>query len=268
MDSGIPEYPIMLSVYGIPMFATSIWSTRKLNHVASVLAELLDQNEDGCADDQLILSSIIETRLLDMPVAVLLPTSEDDTDNGVRILENNGYFVATVVAENEAIPECSGMNFTYDCCDASLEELFHLITSIGASDAYPSIFQTEWFVRTYITDAMDLARGGHFRKVPTRYPSTAWYTYYDETCDYFCQGVEYTWWGYCAFSGVCEGRSGSAEYESEFKYLTQDRLLKGDSLLSELFLSSGNLYTIPTQPVDGIYKGCKTCPDGPDHGGI
>ena len=71
---------------------------------------------------------------------------------------------------------------------------------------------------------------------------------------------------------VCEGRSGSPQYESEFKFMTKDKLIKGDPLLSDLFLLNGeviwnNKYKIPTNPVDGVYHGCAPCPDGPDHGG-
>ena len=207
---------------------------------APVLAKLHDQDEVGCADDQLVLKEIIETRLNESQVAVLMTTSEDGTEEGIRLLLEAGYYVATVIVEDEAIPECSGLNFTYDCSDASIEELFYLITNIGVSAVYPDIFQPWYFGGgTYITEAMDIARGGRFRKVPIHYPFSAWYTYYDETCYYWCQGVEYTWWGYCAFSGVCEGRSGSPQYESEFKFMTKAKLIKGDPLLSDLFLLNG-----------------------------
>ena len=46
---------------------------------APVLAKLHDQDEVGCADDQLVLKEIIETRLNESQVAVLMTTSEDGT---------------------------------------------------------------------------------------------------------------------------------------------------------------------------------------------
>ena len=267
-DSGIPEYPFKMSVFGIPMFASSAWSEEKLNHVSSILAELLDQDEDGCADDQSVLKEITTYENGGLSASALLPTLQDDVDSETeRIMRKAGYFIATVEAEDETIPECSGLNFTATCCDASIEELFHLVTSLGHSNTYPNIFGFDWDTSSNMTDAVDLARGGRFLEVPNKYPSSAWYTYYDKTCEYTCQGVEYLWWGYCAYSGVCEGRSGAERYESEFRYLTKSEFEAGDVMLSKIFQDSGELYTLPTNPVDGRYYGSKTCPDGPDHGG-
>ena len=268
-ESGISEYPFKLSVYGIPMFATSDWSKEKLNHVASVLAELLDQDEDGCADDPLVLNEILLRKNGNLNVAVLLPTRFDDVaiEDAEIALRDAGYFIGTLEAEDETRPDCTGLNFTQTCCDASIEELFHLVTSFGHGYAYPSIFRTGWCQRSEVNAAMDVARGGRFRKIPVRYPSSAWYTYYDETCEYDCQGTEYIWWGYCAFSGVCEGRSGAPFYEDEFRYLTKSEFENGDLKLSKLFQDSGSTYILPTMHVDGKYHGCEVCPNGPNHGG-
>jgi len=267
-ESGIPEYPFKMSVFGIPMFASPAWSEEKLSHVSSILAELLDQDEDGCADDQSVLKEITTYKEEGLSASALLPTLQDDVDfKTERIMRKAGYFIAIVEAEDETIPECSGLNFTATCCDASIEELFHLVTAVGHTNAYPNIFGFDWDTRSDMTDAVDLARGGRFHDVPNKYPNSAWYTYYDKTCEYTCQGVEYLWWGYCAYSGVCEGRSGAEDYESEFRYLTKSQFEAGDVKLSKLFQDSGELYTLPTNPVDGKYYGCKTCPDGPDHGG-
>ena len=266
-DSGIPEYPVKMMVFGIPMFATSQWSTHKLNHVSSVLAELLDQDEDGCADDQLVLKEITRVDTDVGQLVYLLPTNEQDAESGNSIMEQAGYVAAQAQWEDETIPECSGLNFTGECSDASIEELFHLITGRGHLNAYPSIFGDSWTRNSTLTEAMDVARGGRFQDIPTRYPDSAWYTYYDKTCEYGCQAIEYIWWGYCAFSGVCNGRSGTSHFEDEFKYLTKAQFVEKDSKLSKLFLESGTSYTLPTKYVDGIYHGCKTCSDGPNHGG-
>ena len=48
---------------------------------------------------------------------------------------------------------------------------------------------------------MDEARGGHFEEVPEKYPDEAWYTYYDETCDYECQITEYIFWALTSILG-------------------------------------------------------------------
>jgi len=281
LDSGIPEFPFKVLVYGIPMFATSRWSEEKLNHVASVLAELLDQNEDGCADDGYVLQSILQARFeVDLGQSAVLLTntlSDHEFDIGREIIEKAGFYVAVLLAEKETILECTGLNFNHTCSDASIEELFHLISDVGLVLVYPSIFRTQSIIRSSnLTRAMDIARGGHFRRIPSHYPANAWYTYYDEECDYWCQGTEYTWWGYCAYSGICEGRSGAPYYENEFRFLTKSEFVTGDVLLSDLFKNSGDFdhpydleqYVIPTMPVDGKYYGCKICTNGgPNHGG-
>ena len=69
-----------------------------------------------------------------------------------------GYFIAVVEGEDETKPECSGLNFTHTCSDASIEELFHLVTGFGHANAYPSIFLPSWEKSSTLTEAMDVAR--------------------------------------------------------------------------------------------------------------
>ena len=73
--------------------------------------------------------------------------------------------------------------------DAALEEVWHVISHMGYAHAYPSIFGEE--APTQLTEAMDLARGGHFINIPHPYPLQAWYTYDDRTCEYECMTGEY-----------------------------------------------------------------------------
>ena len=251
------------------MFASSKWSKKKLNHAASVLAELLDQDEDGCADDQKVLKQL---NLVDASqgidkVVVLLPTKEDDAESGNEIMANAGYSVGQVLAENETKPKCSGLKFTAECSDASIEELFHLVTGRGHKDVYPKIFGASWSKKSTLSKAMDVARGGRYNGAPKKYPKSAWYTYDDNTCKYGCQAIEYIWWGYCAFSGTCKGRSGSSSFEKEWRYMTKSKLVEKDAKLAALFQNSGKKYKLPTKPVDGKYHGCNTCSSGTNHGG-
>ena len=48
---------------------------------------------------------------------------------------------------------------------------------------------------------MDKARGGQFTEIPNQYPSSAWYTYDDETCDYKCMSTEYIYWALTSILG-------------------------------------------------------------------
>merc|ERR1712226_1121676 len=61
---GVKGYPGMVEVFGIPIIAGSKFvdkiGSQKLNHVASVMAELLDQDGDGCADDPNVLRNLLK----------------------------------------------------------------------------------------------------------------------------------------------------------------------------------------------------------------
>ena len=83
--------------------------------------------------------------------------------------------------------------------DATYEEILHLITSAGYANAYPDVFGDK--SDTAIAKAMDKARGGHFRRVPRKYPNGAWFTNDDRTYDYACQITEYVYWGLTSILG-------------------------------------------------------------------
>jgi len=51
---------------------------------------------------------------------------------------------------------------------------------------------------------MDIARGGHFKKIPHKYPEIAWYTYDDRTCKYDCMATEYIYWELPSMLGAQE----------------------------------------------------------------
>ena len=73
---------------------------------------------------------------------------------------------------------------------------------------------------------MDVARGGKFTSIPSSYPSTAWYTYNDSTCNYECQATEYIYWGVTAWVGALVGRGDGIK--NEWKFETKAKLEAGD----------------------------------------
>ncbi|PIE28442.1 hypothetical protein CSA57_13665 [candidate division KSB3 bacterium] len=101
--------------------------------------------------------------------------------------------------------------------DAALEEVWHIITHAGYAKAYPSIFGEN--TGSALADAMDRARGGQFMEIPDQYPSGAWYTYNDQTCDYSCMVAEYFYWAMSSMLGAQENRL--SEIEQEWKLNTK-----------------------------------------------
>mmetsp|Transcript_22433 Transcript_22433/g.44794 ORF Transcript_22433/g.44794 Transcript_22433/m.44794 type:complete len:98 (-) Transcript_22433:18-311(-) len=50
--SSFPALTQYIEIWGIPILSTSGASESKLKHVAGVLAQFLDNDEDGCPDDR------------------------------------------------------------------------------------------------------------------------------------------------------------------------------------------------------------------------
>ena len=150
----------MTEVFGIPIIAGSKFKkSGKLNHVASVMAELLDQDGDGCADDPNVLRNIL-TKSKGLRKSVVLPNGEV-TKAGMVVLkkiQKMGYYPGQNLRFGEIKPKCSGLHQTAKCIDASIEEMVHFITKFGHSIAYPKIFGTNWQAPSTLTKAMDIAR--------------------------------------------------------------------------------------------------------------
>ena len=77
----------MVKVFGIPLLTTEKFANateggrNKLQHVASILAELLDNDNDGCADDPNVLAKLLKP-LDKSKKTFLLPNKEDDDFEG------------------------------------------------------------------------------------------------------------------------------------------------------------------------------------------
>ena len=147
-------------------------------------------------------------------------------------LATAGFFTNAPLYNEELLPSCSGPAATSSCADATLEEVWHVVTGVGYVKAFPSTFAIESTSNSKLTQAMDVARGGKFTSIPSSYPSTAWYTYDDSTCDYQCQAIEYIYWGVCSWVGALVGRGD--EIKKEWKFETRAKLEAGDLLMTAL----------------------------------
>ena len=155
----------MTEVFGIPIIATSNFKKEgKLNHVASIMAELLDQDSDGCVDDPNVLRNILiksipegsKSKIKALP-ALVLP-NESVTNAASKAMKEKGFIYGQDLNIGEVIPKCSGLHSTPNCVDASIEEEFHFITTFGYKSAYGKIFGTDWKSPSNLTKAMDIAR--------------------------------------------------------------------------------------------------------------
>ena len=61
-DDGFSSFNRQVVVFGIDIYAVSLVEDKKLLHAANVMAQYLDNDEDGIVDDQLVLDKMLENR--------------------------------------------------------------------------------------------------------------------------------------------------------------------------------------------------------------
>ena len=201
-----------------------------------MLAAWLDNDGDGCVDNPTVLTKLPEKQDwgggVKVQASIVVPGNEGTWTHALaQSLETAGYFTNAPIFNGELLPSCSGPAATGSCADATLEEIWHVITSVGYAKAFPSTFAESSTSNSLLTQAMDVARGGKFTSIPSSYPSSAWYTYTDSTCTYVCQATEYIYWGVCSWVGALAGREtgdGAGNISHEWKFGTKAKLEAGD----------------------------------------
>lgn len=234
-----------IEVFGLTVFATRSTSDSKLLHAANVLAQYLDNDADGFPDNKLVIKSLQKER------GAMVMFSSQREAMGIDIHRHIpekvwDQMILVALFGNETLPN-GAANRRFD---ATYEEVLHLITSAGYAYAYPRIFgETSG---TIIAKAMDNARGGHFTRVPRAYPQTAWYTYYDRSCDYQCQITEYIYWGITSIIGAQDFPGRLEQISDEWRLNTPAKMKTGDPALYTLLTDPK--YSFPTITPDGNYR--------------
>ena len=226
-------------VFGIKIYATEGVKNEKLLHAASIMAEYLDNDEDGLVDNQKVLN-----KLIDKKVWLLVIEEDLDFDDAARNPPANYHHFQDLYNE-----EISLIN-ELPRFDATLEEVLHVITQHGYAEAYPDIFGEN--KDSEVAKAMDIARGGYFKNVPNSYPTSAWYMYDDQSCDYSCQITEYTYWALTSILGAQEYSGRLDEIKNEWRLNTKDKVENTDIAIYELLTNQE--YKFPTNLPNGKYR--------------
>ena len=229
-DTGFTSTNRKVMVFGIPIYAFYNVEDSKLLHAANIMAQYLDNDENGTVDNSLLLST-----LLNNEAALFIWKTESQITLNAQDL-----------GADESIPLWH-TNGQIGQFDAALEEVWHVITYSGYSDAYPEIFGEN--PGTSLTNAMDIARGGNFTSIPQNYPNGAWYTYDDQTCDYRCMATEYFYWGMTSILGAQENRLN--EISQEWDLNTRSLVENTDTAIYSLL--NNPVYNFPTVLPDGSY---------------
>jgi len=237
-DEGFSSFNRKVVVFGIDIYAVSGVEDTKLLHAANVMAQYLDNDEDGTVDNQLVLDKMLENKAF-----MVMWKNENDLD-----IEPPSGRKGQDLGNDETHPEFVSNGRTGEF-DASLEEVLHIINGAGHSKAYPQAFGQN--VGSELANAMDMARGGQFMDIPNQYPTNAWYTYDDTTCDYAsCQTIEYLYWALTSMLGAQENRLD--EIGNEWKLNTKQKVQDTDTAIFSLLTNP--TYKMPTVLPDGTYR--------------
>jgi hypothetical protein len=236
------DFSKYVAAFGVSIFATESTPDEKVLHAGHVLAQYLDNDEDGRADDPEMVAAMANR----MPALVMFATEDDFERSNLRDSNKlNKYLVQDLYGE-ETHPEGSHIESGFD---ASLEEILHLLTFAGYAEHYPEALGID--SGSELAAAMDLARGGYFEEVPASYPEEAWYHYDDETCDHHCMMVEYFYWALTSKLGAQEYPGRCEEIAVEWEPCTATALAETDVLVDALL--SDPAYKLPTRIPDGSY---------------
>ena len=244
-----------VNVFGIHIFATPTTSKDKLSHAAGVLAQYLDNDEDGVPDNTSVLSQLVSRN-----VFIIMPGTEREMRAlDIDLVEEAGYRFGQDLYGEETKPNflVNGKINAPDggYYDGALEEILHPITHYGYASAYPDVFGTRR--GSSLAKCMDAARGGYFERVPrggpkSGYPAEAWYHYTDETCDYGCMITEYIYWALTSILGTQDFPGRQEALEVEWELNTRERVRTGDAAVYKLLTDPQ--YRFPTKAPDGNYK--------------
>ena len=278
----------VIDVFGVRIMALEGVSERDLILVANVLAQWIDNDEDGQPDNRMVQSELQRRNarmILGVTFDVIGPwhgekqqflVDEFAPTYGLDVttikhslygLEPSSYSDDWMISDPKRAP------------DAATEETFHLVTDIGYAGVYPAQF---WPAFDYIgesasqvskcffwqnegkglednsllTSAMDIARGGFWAEIPEQYPPEAWYMRYDE-CPYHCFVGEYLHWAAITRAGMMEGRLVGIPQDrngggDEWSIETAEELRQIDPRVSEL-LDQPDIY-FPSIAPDGTYR--------------
>lgn len=241
-DNPLAQYfPKSTSVFGTLIVGTAKASDESIIHAANIMAQYLDNNEDGIADNPAVVE-----QLKSKGATLLMAANPAEIESLFeQIPESDAYqdlYSSEVIVGDSA-------NITNGEFDASLEEVLHLITHVGYAGVYPAVFGET--AGTVLADAMDVARGGQFETIPTNYPVGAWYTYDDETCDYSCMATEYFYWSLTSILGAQKSAARLENIKQEWQLNTKDLVQEKDSLVYTLLTDAQ--YKIPTILPNGNY---------------
>ena len=260
------HFPQIKDVFGIKIYASASINPIKIEHAAAVVAEYLDNDQDGVVDDQQVLKS-----LLRFNSGVVIHKNEAEEArakiNYSKTIEEYGIYLKALYGEEIRPIGSRFIAGSYEA-DGSIEEILHMITVKGYSYAYPDTFGFEDSFpgsteSSKLSEAARIARGGIEDEARDSYPENAWYRRYDEGCLWGCIVNEYIYWGLISYLGglnqscmdfdqVCDDHlDAGSKFFNEWELNTPEKIKSRDKNLHKILTSKE--YTLPTKLPSGKY---------------
>jgi hypothetical protein len=261
----------------VTIMAEETITDAELQHVASVMAELLDNDEDGTIDDPGAAAQLRARNAMMLVWDDVHDPSQRESD-GVRRDDNTLVYVAGTSGDHRRnqtlhknpawmsirigmVDEAAAgrTDWQFGQIDSTLEECFHLLTDWGFGPAYPETFGRRG--TSTLLDLMDAARGGKFMSGgPDRgaeretYPEGAWYTRV-ERCSYECFASEYFYWLFSSLGGVQRHMGGPSEggLWAQWKANTPELMREKQPQAVALFEDHSASFRLPRNIPNGKY---------------
>jgi len=237
-DAGYEAFNRKVVVFNISVYAFSTVEDTKLLHIANVLAQYLDNDENRVVDNLIVHDALKANNSF-----LFIWNTEAERDSFTTPNGHNGKNI-----EAEAINSIWHSNGHTGSFDNSLETTWNFISSFGYEVTYPLIFSSQ--ATSQISIAMDVARGGNFQNPPATYPTTAWFTKADVTCKYSCQITSYSYWVLSSMLGAHQNRL--TNIQDQWKLFTSSEVQNNDVKAWAIFTNPN--YNLPTTLPDGNYK--------------
>ena len=283
-------------VFGVPICVTQAaynsGETAKINHIANVMAQLLDNDADGVVDDSAVVNKMVSDNYF-----LFVALSESDSESASFPSQGRGQLSGIWEAWPNACDVPTNRGATTDRStwaaaldpsngcryerDATTEEILHLITE-AASELWPS----KWG-KSYSSSAgaaLNAANGncgwGYSNNWidPGSKGCSGQYAYDDDTCDVGCIVVEGIYWASISYIGGLYYNGRASSIAREWLMPTPDdgmtlipsgvdnarTLQNGSPALYELIsdtTSTGHAWLPATMP-DGNYQGNATAAFG------
>ena len=240
--SGMSLFTKYIEVLGLGIYAEANVDDAYVLHAAHILAELLDNDEDGEVDDQTLWAELLSQEAL-----VPMFNGEGSPAENEFFENYRGEGVGAVLYNNEIDPAQPG----HWGADATIEEIMHTINAVGHRVIYPAAFELDPD-SSKLTEAMDVARGGQFISHPGTYPDEAWYHYDDTTCDYGCMAIEYLYWAQVSNMGILDDPQTCSGIANEWEPCSRALLESMDILMFTLITDPQ--YKLPQLAPNGSYE--------------